>query len=156
MNFLIIFFLIELIQLNHVLTATTKRATTTTSTTTSNPGTTDIIYDYSMLNDTAPIIVPSDNKFSSSSTTPPIPISPEAQLNETINNIELYIPELQNEVSNTPRVNFEKCTNSICNDVCTHVKLDLLAMDTYSNINIKFNFLKIILLLLLLTKYVLL
>lgn len=136
MNFLIIFLLIESIQLNHVLTATTKRSTTTT--TTSNPGTTDIIYDYSMLNDTAPIIVPSDNKFSISSTTPPIPLSPEAQLNETINNIELYIPELQNEVSNTPRVNFEKCTNNICNDVCTHVKLDLLAMDTYSKMKYKF------------------
>ena len=136
MNFLIIFLLIESIQLNHVLTATTKRSTTTT--TTLNPGTTDIIYDYSMLNDTAPIIVPSDNKFSISSTTPPIPLSPEAQLNETINNIELYIPELQNEVSNTPRVNFEKCTNNICNDVCTHVKLDLLAMDTYSKMKYKF------------------
>ena len=65
--------------------------------------TTDIFYDYSLVSNLTVIspanLTSESHLLSSTATTLPLVIDPKAQLNETIININTYIPEIQSEVS---------------------------------------------------------
>lgn len=102
--------------------------------------TTDIFYDYSLVSNLTVIspanLTSESHLLSSTATTLPLVIDPKAQLNETIININTYIPEIQSEVSAVPQINFESCVGSACSVACTRAKLDLLAIDDYVCFNI--------------------
>ena len=116
--------------------ATAKSALLTTIRTTQKVIATtepEIVYDYSeMINETN--VVPVLGNVVASTTTPPVTINPRVRINETINNIAAFIPELQSEISGVSKINFGGCSGNTCNDVCTRLNIEQLALDTYGNL----------------------
>ena len=110
-------------------TATTKPTTTTKMSTLSNEN--ELVYEYDEMSDNSRMIesVVLNNLTSATSS---MTTNPRKNINETINNIEVYIPELQEEVSSTKKLDFTTCNGPICTDSCTHLKIDLLGIDSYS------------------------